>query len=251
MIISFFEEFPTDKNLKKLNLIDFPTKIYAAAHNLKEFYRLEEKIKKRNENVKEVIYWKILPVKDGYWLSPLSKRKALLDFLYEIKNTKNKPHILVDLEPPLLAKSLFIKEVPNYLKNKKTLEEIVKSTKTTTVGWPFLTYIKEKMGFSFNPNKYGTNKIEMLYKIPLLKMNKAKICKEGIKKFGNRYKAGFGCITKGIFENERILSPPELEEDLNIAEKAGIKEVVIFRLNGLNLEYLKIIKNKIKKSKVL
>lgn len=53
-------------------------------------------------------------------------------------------------------------------------------------------------------------------------------------------KIGIGCIAKGIYGNEKILSPEELERDLKILQKSG-KEVVIFRLGGLNKEYVRII----------
>ena len=53
MKISFYEEFPTKENLDKISLIDFPTKLITAAKNLKEFYSINNKIKKyKNKNLK-------------------------------------------------------------------------------------------------------------------------------------------------------------------------------------------------------
>ena len=75
MITSFFEEFPTKENLNKVKLIDFPTKLYLTAPSLKEFNQIKKSIK--NKYIKEFIYWPILERKEGYWISPFSKRTAL------------------------------------------------------------------------------------------------------------------------------------------------------------------------------
>ena len=74
MQISFFEEFPTKKNLAKIRYVPFPTKLYLAAHSLKEFESI-----KVPSIVKEKIYWPILKREEGYWFSPFSKREAMQD----------------------------------------------------------------------------------------------------------------------------------------------------------------------------
>ena len=51
-----------------------------------------------------------------------------------------------------------------------------------------------------------------------------------------------GTIAVGITGNEPILNPEELARDLKIAKNNGINEVVIFRLGGLNKEYVDVIK---------
>jgi hypothetical protein len=52
---------------------------------------------------------------------------------------------------------------------------------------------------------------------------------------------GLGTIAIGILGNEPILIPSNLEKDLELAQKSKTKAVTIFRLGGLNKEYLKII----------
>ncbi len=51
-----------------------------------------------------------------------------------------------------------------------------------------------------------------------------------------------GTIAKGIIGTEPILSLEQFEQDLIIAKKAKLKEVIIFRLGGLNKDYIKVIK---------
>ena len=57
----------------------------------------------------------------------------------------------------------------------------------------------------------------------------------------SNYSISLGTIAKGIFENEPLLSSSDLEKDLLFVKKQGFKEVIIFRLEGLNKDYLKII----------
>ena len=65
--------------------------------------------------------------------------------------------------------------------------------------------------------------------------------KEYKEEYKEKFLPAFGTIATGIAGIEPILSPEKLALDLQIAEKNKIKEVVIFRLGGLNKEYIKTI----------
>ncbi|MBU1631900.1 MAG: hypothetical protein KJ580_01700, partial [Nanoarchaeota archaeon] len=113
--------------------------------------------------------------------------------------------------------------------------------------WP-LGKIKKRIlqlfGLHYNIKTRKINVIKMLYHsmLPFSDNLFRRELEEGKKEFGNNYLAGFGTIAKGIMGWEPILSPENLRNDLDIAKKAGVKEVVIFRLGGLNKEYVKFIK---------
>ena len=64
--------------------------------------------------------------------------------------------------------------------------------------------------------------------------------RQGVKEFGDRYIVGFGTIAVGVGGNEPILPAEQLEKDLRIAKEIGVKEVVLFRLGGLNKKYVKV-----------
>ena len=66
--------------------------------------------------------------------------------------------------------------------------------------------------------------------------------RQGVNSFGERYLVGMGTIAKGIYGVEPLLSENQLDKDLEVAKAAGVKEVVIFRLGGLNKKYLQVIK---------
>ncbi|MBU0456718.1 MAG: hypothetical protein KKD75_01090 [Nanoarchaeota archaeon] len=262
MIISFFEEFPTDENLEKLRLITWPTKLHVAAKSPKEFEKIKKKVindnrndrndknKKNDKNqIKELIYWPILERKEGYWISPFSERKALLRIFNELKNKKIS--IMLDLELPTTKNSLlYITQSLNFLRNKRLIKRFIKYYQGKIYlaeYWP-LGKIKKRIlqlfGLHYNIKTRKINVIKMLYHsmLPFSDNLFRRELEEGKKEFGNNYLAGFGTIAKGIMGWEPILSPENLRNDLDIAKKAGVKEVVIFRLGGLNKEYVKFIK---------
>ena len=78
MEIGFYEEFPKNENLKKLNLITFKTRLFIAAKSLSEFQNLEKQAKKINNKI-ECAYWPI--IKNSYWISPFANTKDLLVYL--------------------------------------------------------------------------------------------------------------------------------------------------------------------------
>ena len=63
---------------------------------------------------------------------------------------------------------------------------------------------------------------------------------QGLQEYGERYIVGYGTIAIGVGGNEPLLSAEQLEKDLRIAQDVGVKEVVLFRLGGLNKKYVKV-----------
>ena len=93
----------------------------------------------------------------------------------------------------------------------------------------------------FSPKKYGNKKIVMYYTSmhnklsPHLVHNIIKLRK----KYGKDLLVGLGTIATGILGNEPLLSPQNLQKDLQDMKNIGVDEVVIFRLGGLDSEYIK------------
>ena len=56
-----------------------------------------------------------------------------------------------------------------------------------------------------------------------------------------KYLIALGTISSGIHGNEPSMSLKILKRDLIIAKQAGIKEIIIFRLGGLNKSYKKVL----------
>lgn len=238
MMISFFVEYP-DKELDKAKLIDFPTKLYAAANGIEEFNHIKSSIK--NKHVKEVIYWPVLNDDEGYWLSPFTERKALLRVMDETKNST----ILWDAELPR-KRIHILTGLIGFFKNKRDINNYFKSHEKTIYTAEYFPHSRLLgfLGLSFNPNKLGNKQIKMIYS-SMHDYNEYTARKEisyGVKEYGDNFLAGLGTLAAGVKGNEPKIEPETLERDLRIAKELGVKEVVIYRLGGLDAEYLKIIK---------
>ena len=243
MNISFFEEFPTDPVLEKLDLLNFPVRIYVAAHSLKEFRGLEDRVKQ------PLVYWIVLKKWEGYWISPFTARGALVRTFDEVR--KESVEVMLDLENPVHAPWQYVLELPNSWRNKQLIQGFVDAAgaRTTLVELPGDDQKLRFWGLSYESNTASV--VKMVYtslgkrgrKNSILKLRRT--CDQGVSNYGNRFKIGLGCIAKGVSGVEPILSPEGLAEDLRVAEDCGVHEAIIFRLGGLTKDYVRAINSAI------
>ena len=247
MKISFFEEFPTKNNLNKLNLVTWPTTVYVATKSIKELNKI--KLGMTNKKNITIGYWPILKQEEGYWLSPFSSRKAVKRIIHEINNYKKPLKVMWDAELPFRYPKLFFK-INNFLINKPRIKKFFRQhgkniyTSEYAVKNSFFESLLTWLGVSFSPKNYKNKKIVMYY-TSMHKMVSHLFLKniERLqRKYKNNLQVALGTIAVGIHGNEPILSPKKLERDLKDMKRIGIKEVVIFRVGGLNKEYTKVLK---------
>ncbi len=246
MEIEFYEEFPNEKNLKKLKTIKFPTKIFIAAKSLEEFQRHEKMAKSYKKDL-EVAYWPI--IKNSYWISPFSNNKDLSELFEELNTIRN--HLLIDLELPLRKRwKMYFKNFFSFRKNKKLIKHFLEKNKRriTTAEYPFIFISKfmRIMGLNYNIDYERS----IMWYSSMMKRRINSLVKKNLIKLNSKsnYSISLGTIAIGILGNEPILSPENLEKDLEFIKKTGFKKVVIFRLEGINKDYLKIL-NKFSKLK--
>ncbi len=237
MDIEFYEEFPTKKNLEKLKLIKFPTKLFVASNSFKKFKKTKKLIKKINKKIK-IAYWPI--IKNSYWISPFSNTQDLKELFIEL-NKWNNP-LLIDLELPL-KKSFILKNILYYFKNKKIIKEfLINNKKRITIAQfpsslisPFLKIL----GLDY---KVDIEKSLMWYSSMNSHFMNKNIKKHLLKlKNKDKYSISLGTIAKGILGNEPILKSKNLKNDLEFIKKLGFKKIIIFRVGGLNKKYINII----------
>lgn len=244
MQISFFEEFPNKESLDKLKFLQGRTKLYIAARSLGEFYKIVGKVK--GEKVKEFIYWPILNKKEGYWISPFSNRKALKRIFDELEGKK--AAVMLDLELPTSQNVwLYFTQLLNFFMNKRLVKDFIENYNGEIYLAEYYPEgkwkerIMEMLGIHYKIKKVKV--IKMVYH-SLHNFNKEFLIKEwqrGKEEFGENYLVALGTIAKGITGKEHILDAKQLSKDLELCEKQGIKEVIIFRLGGLNKEYYNIL----------
>ncbi len=235
--MSFYEEFPTKENIDKLRLVKFKTRIFMAARSVREFRKLEKQVKKIKKDVK-IGYWPIIP--NSYWISPFSNRRDLIELFNELDKIKNL--ILIDLEMPL-KKKMILKNIFYFFQNKRLIKKFMKKNKKriTTAEFPasiFSIFIKI-LGLDY---KIKTEKSLMWYSSMRSNLINKKI-KKCLKNLKNKpqYSISLGTIATGVLGNEPILSPKNLENDLDFVKRAEFSKVILFRLGGLNKNYIKVI----------
>ena len=143
--------------------------------------------------------------------------------------------------------SLYLTQFFNFLRNKYLIKKFIKNhSKQIYLAEYFpIGRLKRKLLQSIGLHFKNAKVIKMLYHsmLPFGDDFFRKEMELGTKYLGNDYLTGFGTITTGIMGWEKILSPEQLKKDLINAKKAHVKEVVIFRLGGLNQQYQRVLKN--------
>lgn len=245
MIISFFEEFPNGLNLRKASLLSSPAKLYLAAGSGREFKCITSKIK--NKRIKEFIYWPLLTREESYWISPFSSRKGLQRIFHELE--KQKIPVMLDLELPTTRNPwLYFTQLPHFWRNKRLIQRFIHNYR----GDIYLAEYypegkKSERLLQFFGLHYPSKKakiIKMFYR-SMHHFSDDFLCKElqrGRKEYGSRFIPSFGVIAPGVMGNEPVLSPEQLEKDFQIVKEEGMKEVILFRLGGLDKEYVKVVK---------
>ena len=245
MIISFFEEYPTALNLQKLKLISWPTKLYVAARSVAEFEKIVGTIK--NKNVKEGVYWPVLQREEGYWISPFSEKKALQRIFAEL-NGKNIP-VMLDLELPITRNpSLMLTQFFSFYANRAIIRNFIQDYRGKVYLAEYYPEGKRKermlqfMGLHYPNSKVYV--IKMMYHSMHCVNEKVvrRDFRQGVQALGNHFIAGLGTIATGVLGNEPILSQEQLKSDLRLAKEAGVREVVVFRLGGMNERYADVLR---------
>ncbi|MDB4984013.1 MAG: hypothetical protein JWM20_192 [Patescibacteria group bacterium] len=251
--INFYEEYPDNpENLEKARLIDFPSMIYIAAHSVSEFKKFREKLLAINPKL-EAAYWPI--INRSYWVSAFSYSLDLEGMINDVLSAGEPLTVLVDLELPILAgrRHLFFKNLFSFSNNKKMIRNFLRKASRhgitpVTAQYPAPFGLAESV-YRFLGNSYdpvlGHRSSPMYYSSMIADFLKPMMHKHLTKQRSqNRnLELSLGVIATGVFGNEQILTPQMLSQDLQYATNAGFKTVTLFRLGGLNSEYVEVIKS--------
>ncbi len=241
MQISFFEEFPAKENLAKIKYVSFSTKIYLAAHSLKEF----QNIGLSSSNIKEKIYWPLLQKEEGYWFSPFSNRGSIKRIFKELEH--NPVPVMLDAELPTHPHpQLYFTESMNFFRNRSLIQDFIKNRKNIYTAEYFPSSKISSIFFQFLGLSFASKNhypIKMIYssmhdfgeEFIRAEIKKAK------KLYGKRVRIALGTLSHGIKGNEPMITAKMLERDMNICKSLDIEEVILFRLGGMNKEYQKVI----------
>ncbi|MCC2630539.1 MAG: hypothetical protein K0S38_348 [Candidatus Paceibacter sp.] len=258
MRIDFFEEFPTDENLGKAALLSFPSTIYIAAPSFEQFLGYKNKLATINPHC-EAGYWPTFA--RSYWISPFSYPEEIDRLIAELENYNGDEvlKVLIDLELPLLHKSLFIKNSLFFFQNKRKIKKLLSGNSTKKIVFYTAEYppmgkmsrwLSRKLGISYTLQQFNHIPIFMFYTSMIeqygnnLHIDLSRHINGYLTKNAKEIKniqLGLGTIAQGILGTEPVLSPSKLEQDLGFLKSLKVETAVIFRLGGLTKEYLDVI----------
>jgi hypothetical protein len=167
--------------------------------------------------------------------------------LGEVEQARN-VSVMLDLEPSLKRSRLL--HFQDFKRNKDYVSKFVKDAPSMnievyTVEKSYVPgFILEPLGLSYNPEEYGNKQMKMFYSSFRRAVLPDLIVNNFFERKARQYKErntimGLGCIIGGVHETEPVNNPEIMEYEIETAKAIGLEEVVIFRLNGLNDEYLK------------
>lgn len=222
-------------------MIKGDVRLFLAAKSIQEFLKVKAKLPKRVE----CVYWPILSVEEGYWISPFSSHTALERVLGSLEGSRIP--VMLDLELPTTKNPwLYLKEFFRFFGNKQMIKKFIEEHRNEVYlceYYPkgrFREWVLRFLGVHYDVK--GVKVIKMYYHSlhdfdeEFFRCEMAK----GVSEWKENYLAAFGTIARGINGDEPILPVGNLERDLEIARKCGVSEVVIFRLGGLDKEYAKM-----------
>ena len=254
MKISFFEEYPTEETMKTLDLIHWESTVFLASPSFIEYRRLCTLYTSKYPHV-TFGWWPT--VSGSYWISALSDPQSLEKTFTEIISSshEHKVPVLIDLELPR-SRLTCIKNILHIRNNKKRIDSFFKEASLHNIALFTAEYpspnnlmyaLWKLLGLSPRLSLPHT-KIPMCYSSMVRTSFGEKILKR-IQVFEHRFANkhtdrvcfGLGTIATGVTGNEPLLSIRRFENDLTWARESGMREVFIFRLGGLNTEYLSMI----------
>jgi hypothetical protein len=263
MRIDFFESNPTEENLSKAALIDFPSTIYIASRSLDEFNKSKEVLFGINPNL-EAGYWHVMD--KSIFVSAFCFTYEIENLITELQNRQNKTtlKVLLDLEFPW-NKTQILTNLLSFHKNKKLLRQLFEKSdelniEVYTAEYPAPSKLAQKFfelsGVSFSVVKYP-HKTMVTYYSKMLGLRLPNFIRPFInnsvkrqivynsKRYGQNFQVAVGITATGgggSREEKYIISPEILDRDLSFLAESGVKVAVVFKLGGLNESYLNVIK---------
>ncbi|MFA4886833.1 MAG: hypothetical protein WC595_01345 [Candidatus Nanoarchaeia archaeon] len=238
--ITFWCEFPEKVKWKEVK-IPFDTEIFIASSSIKEFNELRKKIPKKLK----LCVWPTLRKEEGYWFSGYCSKESILK-LREFDGLPMK----IDVEPPLpemkfsalgLLKYgvslLLFKKPKNNLFLKRTIEDL--SSPLIISGLPLPNFLLKRYGDNVRKDIGRRNFfIYRTFFSGILGFVLSVYYKWFIKSRLNMYKEramfAIGCVGPGIFGDEPFYKNLKaFEKDLRWFSESGVRNLVVFNLEGI------------------
>lgn len=246
MRIDFFAEFPEEGELQKANEVDFPCTVWIAADSYEEYLDYKKELNQANSEVQSA-YWPI--VENSYYISPFASSEDVDEYFSELGKIEDEK-ILVDVERPFYNRWLYLKNFMDFFRNRKSIRNFLGDRNDGKLevmtaefpGVPYFNWFRRLLGTSYSIQRLGHERCPM-YHTSMMSSLKISLAKKSLRqKAGSEDMAvGLGTIATGMEGDEPILPPEGLERDLKFLKEIGVQHAVIFRLGGIDEEYLQVL----------
>ena len=238
--IGLYEEFPVPWRLEKLRQVNFPVTLAVAATSQDDFLTLRDTILQTYPQVQEVYFWPLLTHEEGYYPGVWSDADAIQRVA---KDAENLP-TLWDSEVPLGRTQLSLSDwwrnrafLDRWLRQRSEPVHIWRSHAVMGLDSLFLRLV----GLHFDPREYPSVTLQLdLYTTgegqPRDEL--AQMLRCGVETYGERFVPAFGVLNDGEGPEEIFVPPATLRRNLQLAREAGVAEIWLFGVNGLNDAYL-------------
>ncbi len=238
--IGLYEEYPVPWRLDKLAQVDFPVSLAVAAPSVTEFAELKQRIQLTYPLADEVFYWPLLSKDEGYYPGPFSKSEAV----ERVTNDAEQLPVLWDWELPLGTPYISFQNwwqvrafTSEWLSQRTQPTHIWRSHTSMGLDPVFLRLV----GMHYDPRDYPNLYFHLnLYSVgdgmPPDELYRILRC--GVEKYGEHFIPDFGALNDGEGPDEIFIPVATLRQELQLAREAGVKEIWLFGVNGVNEEYL-------------
>jgi hypothetical protein len=242
--IGLYEEFPNAWRLKQLRQIDFPVTLAIPAPSRAAFLERRVAIMRDYPQVREVYFWPLLTDAEGYYPGTWSDAAAIERVAAESADLP----VLWDLEMPRDKTTISLRSwasnrafLDRWLRDRSAPVHIWRSHDTMGLDPLFLRLI----GMHFDPREYGALWLHLdLYQTGsgLGEAQMARVLRCGVERYGERFIPSLGVLNDGEGPASIFVSTMTLRRDLRLARAAGVQEIWLFGVNGLNAEYLSVLR---------
>lgn len=243
--VGLYEEFPVPWRLDKLAQVDFPVTLALAAPSRAEFEKLRDEVQQTYPQVGDVLFWPLLSRDEGYYPGPFSDADAIERVAAE---TDGVP-VLWDWELPIGTPHVSFSNwrrvgalTDPWLRQRAEPVHLWRSHTSMGLNPLFLRLV----GMHYDPLDYPIVTLHLnLYAVGegLPREELYRILRCGVERYGDRFIPDFGSLNDGEGPPEIFVPVETLRRDLQVAREAGVAEVWLFGVNGLNAEYLSALRD--------
>ena len=247
--VGLYEEFPNPWRLAKLSQVDFPVTLAVAAQTRATFLELRESIQHDYPQVREVFFWPLLKPEEGYYPGPLSDPQAVRRVMEEAAGLP----VLWDLELPPKFKGVSLPPW-SWWQNQATTAAWLRARTQPVHIWRSYAalglnpLVLRLVGLHYDPLDYPAVSLHLdLYTTSAGQPEPSlqQLIASGVTRYGSRFIPSLGVLNDGEGPAEQFVPPETLRRYLRVARAAGVSQVWLFGVNGLNDEYLRAVREEL------